>query len=107
VIGDLHWLIHQGHVIEFANGVLETAKRPLPKPVRAPKPKDAAAAPAPETVADSAPAVAVTTENSAPPVVESTPSLPLENIVPVGSPPSTPETVSDPAPQDQAEPAAL
>src|SRR5207247_7847827 len=33
--GDLHWLIHQGHVIEFANGMLETAKRPLPKP---PKP---------------------------------------------------------------------
>jgi hypothetical protein len=37
LIGDLHWLIHQGHVIEFANGVLETAKRPLPKPVRPPK----------------------------------------------------------------------
>jgi len=35
LIGDLHWLIHQGHVIEFANGTLETAKKPLPKP---PKP---------------------------------------------------------------------
>ena len=44
VIADLHWLIHQGHVIEFANGILETAKRPLPKP---PKPEPApAAAPA-------------------------------------------------------------
>ena len=32
VITDLHWLIHQGHVIEFANGTLETAKKPLPKP---------------------------------------------------------------------------
>jgi len=31
VVADLHWLIHQGHVIEFANGTLETAKRPLPK----------------------------------------------------------------------------
>src|SRR5205823_2272169 len=28
----LHWLIHQGHVIEFANGILETAKKPVPKP---------------------------------------------------------------------------
>lgn len=38
VISDLHWLIHQGHVIEFATtGFLETAKKPLPKP--APKPK--------------------------------------------------------------------
>ncbi|HWX19268.1 MAG TPA: hypothetical protein VN578_05090 [Candidatus Binatia bacterium] len=35
VIADLHWLIHQGHVIEFANGVLDTAKKPLPRP---PKP---------------------------------------------------------------------
>ena len=44
VIADLHWLIHQGHVIEFANGILETAKKPLPKP---PKPEPApAAAPA-------------------------------------------------------------
>lgn len=31
IISDLHWLIHQGHVIEFANGVLETAKPPAQK----------------------------------------------------------------------------
>jgi hypothetical protein len=34
LISDLHWLIHQGHVIEFANGTLDTAKKPLPKPPR-------------------------------------------------------------------------
>ena len=38
VMTDLHWLVHQGHVIEFANGVLETAKKPLPRP---PKPASA------------------------------------------------------------------
>lgn len=43
VIADLHWLIHQGHVIEFANGILETAKRPLPKPEPRPAPAPAAA----------------------------------------------------------------
>ncbi len=43
VIGDLHWLIHQGHVIEFANGVLETAKKPVPRPPK-PQPKPAEAA---------------------------------------------------------------
>jgi hypothetical protein len=43
VIADLHWLIHQGHVIEFANGILETAKRPLPKPEPKPAPTPAAA----------------------------------------------------------------
>lgn len=31
---DLHWLIHQGHVIEFATGVMETAKKPAPRPAK-------------------------------------------------------------------------
>lgn len=44
IIGDLHWLIHQGHVIEFANGMLETAKKPLPKPPKATKPEAVPAA---------------------------------------------------------------
>jgi hypothetical protein len=39
VVSDLHWLLHQGHVIEFANGILETAKKPLPRPPRPEKPK--------------------------------------------------------------------
>lgn len=42
LIGDLHWLIHQGHVIEFHTGVLETAKKPLPRPPK-PEPRPAAA----------------------------------------------------------------
>lgn len=41
LIADLHWLIHQGHVIEFANGILETAKKPLPRPPK-PEPKKGA-----------------------------------------------------------------
>jgi hypothetical protein len=32
VTTDLHWLIHQGHVIEFSNGKLETAKKPKEQP---------------------------------------------------------------------------
>jgi hypothetical protein len=42
--GDLHWLIHQGHVIEFANGTLDTAKKPLPKPPKPEKKAEPAAA---------------------------------------------------------------
>lgn len=42
LISDLHWLIHQGHVLEFADGRLETAKKPAPKP----SPARAAATPA-------------------------------------------------------------
>jgi hypothetical protein len=41
LIGDLHWLIHQGHVIEFANGTLETAKKPVPRPTKPAVKKDA------------------------------------------------------------------
>ncbi|HTX21408.1 MAG TPA: hypothetical protein VMD27_06085 [Candidatus Aquilonibacter sp.] len=36
LIADLHWLIHQGAVLEFADGRMETAKKPLPRP---PKPE--------------------------------------------------------------------
>ena len=50
VIADLHWLIHQGHVIEFANGVLESAKKPLPKPPKA-EPKTQAKPEEPGTTA--------------------------------------------------------
>jgi len=60
VLTDLHWLAHQGHVIEFANGVLETAKKPAPKPEKpAAKPAGPAAADAtltPASSADAAPA---------------------------------------------------
>lgn len=47
VITDLHWLIHQGHVIEFSSGRMELAKKPAPKPPpppKAPKPAPASAA---------------------------------------------------------------
>jgi hypothetical protein len=48
VIVDLHWLIHQGAVLEFADSRMETAKKPLPKPVKQEK-KIAAAKPAAES----------------------------------------------------------
>jgi hypothetical protein len=34
VMVDLHWLIHQGAVLEFADGRMETAKKPAPKPAK-------------------------------------------------------------------------
>ena len=76
ILRDLHWLIHEGHVIEFANGVLEAAKKPLPKPPPKPRPEAPArpaapaapTAPAPEAAAvvASAPAEAPVAEASAP-----------------------------------------
>ena len=55
IIADLHWLVHQGHVIEFADGKLETAKKPVPKPPRAPKPAKPGT-PAPDAAPEVTPA---------------------------------------------------
>jgi hypothetical protein len=93
VIADLHWLIHQGHVIEFANGILETAKRPLPKPEPKPAPTPAAAPvanavasveaaapapaiePAPASAADAPQPESAPTAEQAPPAVTEAPVL--------------------------------
>ena len=56
VLNDLHWLIHQGHVIEFASGMLETAKKPAPRPAPAPKPPKKGDKPAAEASTAPAPA---------------------------------------------------
>ncbi|HEY3862470.1 MAG TPA: hypothetical protein VGO59_11320 [Verrucomicrobiae bacterium] len=65
IASDLHWLIHEGHVIEFANGLLETAKKPQPKP---PKPEKAAG-PA-GTPGAAAAAVVESSEPAAPAAIE-------------------------------------
>src|SRR6266481_3297721 len=99
VIADLHWLIHQGHVIEFANGILETAKKPAPKPPK-PEPKPAAETPAeavarPEASAQSEiPATEPTEESAATPVPELT-----EGTEPVSDAAAIPaESASTPEP---------
>jgi hypothetical protein len=59
LIADLHWLIHQGHVLEFSDGQLETAKKPLPRPPK-PESKPAqakASEPVPSGQTESAPEV--------------------------------------------------
>jgi len=48
IIADLHWLVHQGHVLEFADGKLDTAKKSLPRPSK-PEKKSAEAKPAVES----------------------------------------------------------
>jgi hypothetical protein len=70
LIVDLHWLVHQGAVLEFADGKLETAKKPVPKPPKPePKPKAAPAASAtasPAATETSAPAAEAVTTDHAP-----------------------------------------
>ncbi len=85
LIGDLHWLIHQGHVIEFANGTLETAKKPLPRPPKpAPKPQPKATqTPGSETeqpTAEGATPESVGAQPTAP-----TQASPVENVPPAAN----------------------
>jgi hypothetical protein len=102
VMVDLHWLIHQGAVLEFADGRMETAKKPLPKPVR-PERKEAnpqtEPAPAPEAATVPAEVVAVAEAAPAPePVavtVEAEPApAPEAHAAPVPELPATSESAS-------------
>jgi hypothetical protein len=88
--GDLHWLIHQGHVIEFANGMLDTAKRPVPKP---PKPEKKAGAAAVSGETPAAPAEATASDG------DSLPAVPADSAETV---PATEAPASLPADGEQA-----
>ena len=60
VLSDLHWLVHQGHVVEYANGQMEIAPKPQqpqpkkkkPKPDKKPKTEKPTAAEAPADASD-------------------------------------------------------
>ena len=108
VIADLHWLIHQGHVIEFASGRLETAKRPIPKPAR-PQVKPVAA-PAPEATPEMEPAPepAPESENLEDQVLAEPETAAAESPVSDPAQASTPDAAeeSEPAPVE-SEPARV
>jgi hypothetical protein len=95
VIVDLHWLIHQGAVLEFADGRMETAKKPAPKPPK-PEKKPAVEKPAPESE------TAAAIETATPVHVA---------VAPVSEKPAPVETaaaaVETPAPAEVATPAAV
>ena len=89
IISDLHWLVHQGHVVEFADGILESAKKPLPRPIKA------------------ATAPVVTLESlDAPSVHESAPPTPIEPASPppraTEPPPAAPAVEQPAAPEASA-----
>jgi hypothetical protein len=86
VMVDLHWLIHQGAVLEFADGRMETAKKPAPKPVKQEK-KAPEAKPAVES--EAAPTAEVITSTEAITVAEvSAPvEAPVATETPVAEPP--------------------
>jgi hypothetical protein len=94
VMVDLHWLIHQGAVLEFADGRMETAKKPLPKPPKpekktGEKPAATEAVSSTETVT---PAEIATSTETVEPLAENSPAA--EPVVQEPAPETQPATDS-------------
>ncbi len=96
IIADLHWLVHQGHVLEFADGRMDTAKKPAPRPPK-PEKKPAGEKPAAEgdtttTTVDPAGEAPVLTEAEIPaepsPAVEAAAESPTSSEAAVSEPAS-------------------
>lgn len=104
VVSDLHWLIHQGHVIEFASGLIEMARKPAPRPPKPEPAPSAAAAPAPagaeapaaapegEVTTSAAPEAATSGETAAPAEASAATSEPAQAPAPAAAP--APEPVA-------------
>jgi len=108
VIADLHWLIHQGHVIEFANGILETAKKPAPKPPR-PERKPALVTPTetgaqPEAAAET-PSIEIEPATEGVPALVEEESEPMQPVSDAAAPhePPAPEPVEHSTPKETVE----
>jgi hypothetical protein len=95
IIADLHWLVHQGNVLEFADGRMETAKKPLPKlPKSEAKPAEGKPVLEGEAAADGEPATEVAVSTAEIPVPEPAPAVepaseipaPAETAVPPAEP---------------------
>lgn len=102
IVTDLHWLIHEGHVIEFANGHLEVAKKPAPKPPPAPRPPKNPPAAKPGTGSATSPEAAVAPAAEAPVETAEVESAAVVEPVPAPAAEAAPES----APQAEAQPEA-
>jgi hypothetical protein len=113
IIADLHWLVHQGHVLEFADGRMDTAKKPAPRPPK-PEAKPAVTKPGAEGEAvasaiEPAGEVPVLTEAEIPsnepePAVEPEPAAETTAETPAPGEPAADVPASEPAADDNPSP---
>ena len=94
VMVDLHWLIHQGAVLEFADGRMETAKKPAPKPPKPERKTDKPAEGEAAAAAEATPPAEPSTTPETPPAAEvaapaaETPAPVVEIAAPVEAAPA-------------------
>jgi hypothetical protein len=98
IIADLHWLIHQGHVLEFADGRMDTAKKPAPRP---PKPEKKPVQEKPAGEAEAAPATEPAPQAEGTPPIEAGIEPAVEVETPTEMSAETP--VETQAPADEAD----
>jgi hypothetical protein len=104
VLVDLHWLIHSGAVLEFADGRMDTAKKPLPRPAK-PEKKKAEEKPAAEGEAAAKTETVPTTEGAVEPAAEI--SAPVETVAEPAPETSAPAEVVTPATEAPASSEAI
>ncbi len=99
IIADLHWLVHQGHVLEFADGRMDTAKKPLPRPQ---KPEKKAVGEKPAAEGGAAP---TTVEPEGDTAILTEAEIPAPEPEPAVEPEPAAETTAEPpAPTETAAP---
>lgn len=105
ISADLHWLIHQGHVVEFSDGHMELARKPLPKPELKPAaPRPAAPRPVSKPVEK-----VVAPAEAAPTVPAPAAPVPAPDAAPAPEPEAsvpTPPTAEAAPPEPKSDPVA-
>jgi hypothetical protein len=105
ILSDLHWLVHQGHVVEYANGQMEIAPKPQPPQQKKKKPRPDKKPKAESPVTGGTSSTSSQTPAEAPAAEE---TKPAETPEPSAEPPApeASDTTESPEPNAPTEPEA-
>ena len=105
ILSDLHWLVHQGHVVEYANGQMEIAPKPQPPQQKKKKPRPDKKPKAEPPVTGGTSSTSSQTSAEAPAAEE---TKPAETPEPSAEPPApeASDTTESPEPNAPTEPEA-
>ena len=109
ILSDLHWLVHQGHVVEYANGQMEIAPKPQPPQQKKKKPRPAKKPKAEPPVTGGTSLTSSQTQAEAPSAEETKPAETPEPSAAVEGSPTEPEasaTAEEPPTEPEASAAA-
>ena len=109
ILSDLHWLVHQGHVVEYANGQMEIAPKPQPPQQKKKKPRPTKKPKAEPPVTGGTSLTSSQTQAEAPSAEETKPAETPEPSAAVEGSPTEPEasaTAEEPPTEPEASAAA-